>query len=123
MPFPKGGKGVTQGGLQSELRRGIRHPILGSIRKRCLGGTGGPRYRRSIPLYVALADPPVEVEVMVYTPEEVDEWSQVPHPPGICNHRRTAGRTCLVAAMPLQFVATISEFLTVGFSCQHIPSR
>jgi predicted nucleotidyltransferase len=36
-----------------------------------------PRYRRSIPLYVALADLPVEVEVMVYTPEEVDEWSQV----------------------------------------------
>jgi hypothetical protein len=24
------------------------------------------------------ADLPVEVEVMVYTPEEVDEWSQVP---------------------------------------------
>jgi uncharacterized protein len=37
-----------------------------------------PRYRRSIPLYVALADLPVEVEVMVYTPEEVEEWSQVP---------------------------------------------
>jgi len=37
-----------------------------------------PRYRRSIPLYVALADLPVEVEVMVCTPEEVDEWSQVP---------------------------------------------
>jgi predicted nucleotidyltransferase len=37
-----------------------------------------PRYRRSIPLYVALADLPVEVEVMVYTPEEVDEWRQVP---------------------------------------------
>jgi predicted nucleotidyltransferase len=37
-----------------------------------------PRYRRSIPLYVALADLPVEVEVMVYTPEEVEEWSEVP---------------------------------------------
>jgi predicted nucleotidyltransferase len=37
-----------------------------------------PRYRRSISLYVALADLPVEVEVLVYTPEEVDEWSQVP---------------------------------------------
>jgi predicted nucleotidyltransferase len=34
-----------------------------------------PRYRRSIPLYVALADLPVEV--MVNTPEEVEEWSQV----------------------------------------------
>ena len=37
-----------------------------------------PRYRRSIPLYVALADLPVEVEVMVYTPEEVEEWRLVP---------------------------------------------
>ena len=37
-----------------------------------------PRYRRSVPLYVALADLPVEVEVMVYTPEEVEEWSTVP---------------------------------------------
>lgn len=37
-----------------------------------------PRYKRSAPLYTALADLPVEVEVMVYTPEEVQEWSQVP---------------------------------------------
>ena len=37
-----------------------------------------PRYRRSVPLYVALAEVPAEVEVMVYTPEEVEEWSQVP---------------------------------------------
>jgi predicted nucleotidyltransferase len=37
-----------------------------------------PRYCRSAPLYVALADLPVEVEVMVYTPQEVEEWSQVP---------------------------------------------
>jgi uncharacterized protein len=37
-----------------------------------------PRYRRSVPLYVALADLPVEVEVIVYTPEEVEDWSQVP---------------------------------------------
>jgi len=37
-----------------------------------------PRYRRSVPLYVALADLPAEVEVMVYTPDEVEEWRQVP---------------------------------------------
>jgi predicted nucleotidyltransferase len=37
-----------------------------------------PRYRRSAPLYVALADLPVEVEVMVYTPQEVEEWTLVP---------------------------------------------
>ena len=38
-----------------------------------------PRYRRSVPLYVALASVPAEVEVLVYTPAEVEEWSQVPH--------------------------------------------
>jgi predicted nucleotidyltransferase len=37
-----------------------------------------PRHCRSVPLYVALADLPVEVEVMVNTPEEVEEWSEVP---------------------------------------------
>jgi predicted nucleotidyltransferase len=37
-----------------------------------------PRHRRSVPLYVALADLPVEVEVTVYTPQEVEEWSEVP---------------------------------------------
>ena len=37
-----------------------------------------PRYRRSVPLYVALASVPAEVEVLVYTPAEVEEWSQVP---------------------------------------------
>jgi predicted nucleotidyltransferase len=37
-----------------------------------------PRYRRAAPLYAALADVPVEVEVLVYTPEEVEEWSEVP---------------------------------------------
>jgi UTP:GlnB (protein PII) uridylyltransferase len=37
-----------------------------------------PGYRRDAPLYVALAGLPVEVEVLVYTPEEVAEWAQVP---------------------------------------------
>jgi len=37
-----------------------------------------PRYRRSVPLYVALANIPAEVEVMVYTAEEIEEWSKVP---------------------------------------------
>ncbi len=37
-----------------------------------------PRYKRSIPIYVALADLPIEVEVMVYTPEEIEEWREVP---------------------------------------------
>jgi predicted nucleotidyltransferase len=35
-----------------------------------------PRHRRSIPLYAALADLPIDVdtEVVVYTPAEVSEW-------------------------------------------------
>jgi predicted nucleotidyltransferase len=35
-----------------------------------------PRHRRPVPLYAALADLPVEVDmdVVVYTPAEVDEW-------------------------------------------------
>ncbi|KPJ73749.1 MAG: hypothetical protein AMS14_06400 [Planctomycetes bacterium DG_20] len=37
-----------------------------------------PRYRRAGPLYTALADLPVDVEVMVYTPEEVLQWEAVP---------------------------------------------
>ncbi len=37
-----------------------------------------PRYRRAAPLYALLADLPVEVEVMVYTPAEVRDWSAVP---------------------------------------------
>jgi hypothetical protein len=34
--------------------------------------------RRAVPLYEALADLPVEVELMVFTPAEVQEWSAVP---------------------------------------------
>ena len=36
-----------------------------------------PRYRRSGPLYAALAGLPVEVDVLVYTPWEILEWSAV----------------------------------------------
>jgi len=36
-----------------------------------------PRYRRSARLYGLLADLPAEVDVMVYTPREVQEWSGV----------------------------------------------
>jgi len=37
-----------------------------------------PRYRRAVPYYRALAALPVEVDVVVYTPEEVADWSAVP---------------------------------------------
>ncbi len=36
-----------------------------------------PRHRRAAPLYTKLADLPVEVEIVVFTPEEVEDWSQV----------------------------------------------
>ena len=36
-----------------------------------------PRHERSADIYAALADLPAEVEVMVYTPDEVHEWSGV----------------------------------------------
>lgn len=37
-----------------------------------------PRYARSRSIYTALADLPVEVEVMFYTPAEIEEWQAVP---------------------------------------------
>lgn len=40
--------------------------------------SGEPRYRRSALLYRALSDIPVEVEVLVYTPAEVEEWPLTP---------------------------------------------
>ena len=36
-----------------------------------------PRYRRAGPLYRALAHLPLEIDVLVYTPQEVHEWSSV----------------------------------------------
>jgi len=33
-----------------------------------------PRYRRSARLYTLLSDLPVEIEIMVYTPQEVAKW-------------------------------------------------
>jgi len=36
-----------------------------------------PRYRRAAPLYAKLADLPVEVNILVYTPSEIAEWSAV----------------------------------------------
>ncbi|HET6453566.1 MAG TPA: nucleotidyltransferase domain-containing protein [Armatimonadota bacterium] len=37
-----------------------------------------PRYRRSVQLYTRLADVSAEVDILVYTPEEIAEWSAVP---------------------------------------------
>jgi uncharacterized protein len=37
-----------------------------------------PRYRRSAPLYGALSDIPTPMDILVYSPREVEEWNQVP---------------------------------------------
>lgn len=37
-----------------------------------------PRHRRSGPLYTLLADLPIEVDIMVYTPSEIEDWQAVP---------------------------------------------
>jgi predicted nucleotidyltransferase len=36
-----------------------------------------PRYRRSAPLYGVLSDILVPMDILVYSPEEVQEWSEV----------------------------------------------
>ena len=36
-----------------------------------------PRYKRSAPIYAELADLPVEVDAIVYTPDEIAEWQDV----------------------------------------------
>lgn len=40
--------------------------------------TTEPPHKRSGRLYTVLAEFPAEVEVLVYTPEEVDDWGAVP---------------------------------------------
>jgi predicted nucleotidyltransferase len=37
-----------------------------------------PRYKRSVPIYKALAGILIPKDIIVYTPEEVKEWSDVP---------------------------------------------
>ncbi len=37
-----------------------------------------PRHRRSVPIYGALSDILVPMDIIVYTPAEVEEWSDVP---------------------------------------------
>ena len=37
-----------------------------------------PRYKRSIPIYKALAGMLIPKDIIVYTPREVEEWDNVP---------------------------------------------
>ena len=37
-----------------------------------------PRYKRAVPVYKALAGILIPKDIMVYTPEEVEEWKDVP---------------------------------------------
>ncbi len=37
-----------------------------------------PRYKRSIPIYRVLADLLIPMDVLVYTPQEIEAWKDVP---------------------------------------------
>jgi len=37
-----------------------------------------PRYKRSVPIYQALAGILIPKDILVYTEEEIDEWTEVP---------------------------------------------
>jgi len=37
-----------------------------------------PRYKRSVPVYKALAGVLISKDIIVYTPEEVEDWKDVP---------------------------------------------
>lgn len=37
-----------------------------------------PRYKRAVPIYQALAGLLIPKDILVYTPEEIEEWSGVP---------------------------------------------
>ena len=61
-----GSRARGEGGTRSDL------DILG------VAESDEPRYRRSVPIYGALSDILVPMDIIVYTPGEVDEWSDVP---------------------------------------------
>lgn len=37
-----------------------------------------PRYKRAVPIYRALAGLLIGKDVLVYTPQEIDAWSEIP---------------------------------------------
>ena len=40
--------------------------------------SASPRYQRAVPIYQALAGLLIPKDVLVYTPEEIEAWSEVP---------------------------------------------
>lgn len=40
--------------------------------------TNLPRYKRSVPIYRALADLLIPLDILVYTPQEIEAWEDVP---------------------------------------------
>ena len=48
-----------------------------------------PRYKRAVPIYRSLSGVEVGIDILVYTPREVQEWSQVPE--AIVNKALTEG--------------------------------
>lgn len=43
-----------------------------------IAASSEPRYKRAAPLYGAMSDILVPMDILVYTPEEVEEWREVP---------------------------------------------
>lgn len=43
-----------------------------------IAASSEPRYRRAVPLYGVLSDLLMPMDIVVYTPQEVEEWSRVP---------------------------------------------
>lgn len=60
----------------SRAREGAR--ATSDIDLLVIADSAQPRYRRAAPLYGALSDILIPMDILVYTPEEVEEWSEVP---------------------------------------------
>ena len=43
-----------------------------------IANSDDPRYKRAVPIYRAVGDIEVGIDILVYTPEEVEDWSMVP---------------------------------------------
>lgn len=62
--------------LFGSLARGDAHPES-DLDLLVIAQSQEPRYRRSAPLYGILSDIFIPMDILVYSPEEVEEWSGV----------------------------------------------
>ena len=57
--------------------RGTAHPDS-DIDLLVIARSDQPRYRRAAPIYGALSDILAPMDILVYSPQEVEEWTAVP---------------------------------------------